>query len=128
MTRTKFCCKSNEIGPPLSLKLEKGRTPAKALPINTRRYAMVTMFSPDGSKPRLMYSQPYLFLLNYTIFWLKPCTRLTSYIIRLKLVRFRIRDQYLFCFSLVQEKKWREIFKLITKRANHNREIIFGSH
>lgn len=26
------------------------------------------------------------------------------------------------------KKKWREIFKLITRRANHNREIIFGSH
>lgn len=87
MTKTKFWCKSDEIGPPLSLKLLKGRTPAKALPINTRPYAMVTMFSPDGSKPRLMYSQLYLFILNFTIFWLTSCTRPTSCIIRQKLVR-----------------------------------------
>jgi len=34
------------------------------------------------------------------------------------------------CFAShwFRKKKWREIFKLITERANHNREIIFGSH
>ena len=111
MTKTKFWCKSDEIGPPLSLKLDKGRAPSKALSINTTPYAMVTMFSPDGSKPRLMYWQLYLFLLNDTIFWLTPCTHVQP---RALFVEnswgFVYEIGICFASHWFRKKKWREIF------------------